>query len=42
MVLPERPPGTEGMSEAELVELVTRDAMIGTALVKPPARGARR
>lgn len=42
MVLPERPPGTEGMSEAELAELVTRDAMIGTALVEPPAAGARR
>lgn len=29
MVLPERPAGTSGMSESELVELVTRDAMIG-------------
>jgi nitrile hydratase len=29
MVLPERPAGTEGMSEAELAALVTRDAMIG-------------
>ncbi len=25
-----RPPGTEGMSEEQLAELVTRDAMIGT------------
>jgi nitrile hydratase len=33
LVLPERPPGTEGMSEDELAELVTRDAMIGTAEV---------
>ena len=33
LVLPERPPGTEGMSEDELAELVTRDAMIGTAKV---------
>ncbi len=29
MVLPERPAGTEGMSEEELVALVTRDAMLG-------------
>ena len=31
MVLPERPAGTEGKTEAELAALVTRDAMIGTA-----------
>src|ERR1044071_414999 len=31
MVLPERPAGTEGMSEPELAGLVTRDAMIGVA-----------
>ena len=31
MVLPERPAGTEGLSEDELAQLVTRDAMIGTA-----------
>jgi nitrile hydratase len=29
MVLPQRPPGTEGMDEDELREIVTRDAMIG-------------
>lgn len=29
MVLPQRPPGTAGMGEDELVDLVTRDAMIG-------------
>lgn len=29
MVLPQRPPGTEGMSEDELAELVSRNAMIG-------------
>jgi len=40
MVLPERPPGTESMSEAQLAELVTRDAMIGVANVS--ANGARR
>jgi len=33
MVLPERPPGTESMSEADLARLVTRDAMIGVAKV---------
>ena len=32
MVLPARPPGTEGMSEAELAQLVTRECLIGTAL----------
>jgi nitrile hydratase len=37
LVLPERPPGTDGLSEAELSELVTRDAMIGVA--KPSASG---
>ena len=34
MVLPERPAGTEGLSEQELAALVTRDSMIGVALVK--------
>ena len=38
LVLPERPAGTEGMTEAQLAELVTRDAMIGVATVA----GARR
>jgi nitrile hydratase len=37
LVLPERPPGTDGLSEAALSELVTRDAMIGVA--KPSAPG---
>ena len=36
LVLPERPEGTEGMSEAALVDLVTRDAMIGVAKVAAP------
>ena len=31
LVLPMQPPGTEGKSAAELAELVTRDAMVGTA-----------
>jgi nitrile hydratase len=34
MVLPERPSGTEQMSEEELAKLVTRDAMIGVAKVE--------
>jgi nitrile hydratase len=37
LVLPERPAGTEGWSEAELATLVTRDAMIGVGLAKVPA-----
>jgi nitrile hydratase subunit alpha len=36
MVLPERPVGTERLSEAELIPLVTRDAMIGVAEVEAP------
>jgi nitrile hydratase len=36
LVLPERPAGTSGMSEAQLAALVTRDAMIGVAKVSPP------
>ena len=31
MVLPRRPAGTEGLAEAELVPLITRDALIGVA-----------
>lgn len=37
LVIPERPPGTEGMEEEALAALVTRDAMIGTGLARPPA-----
>jgi nitrile hydratase len=40
LVLPERPAGIEGMSEDELAALVTRDAMVGTAKVKPPGAPA--
>ena len=39
LVLPERPAGTEGMSEAELAGLVTRDAMLGVAKVRSPGEG---
>ena len=38
LVLPERPPGTEGMNEDELAELVTRDAMIGVGRTRAPER----
>ena len=37
MVLPERPAGTEGLTEEKLAALVTRDAMIGVAKVGAPA-----
>jgi nitrile hydratase len=33
MVLPQRPAGTDGLDEAALADLVTRDGMIGTALL---------
>jgi nitrile hydratase len=39
LVLPERPAGTEKMTEQELAALVTRDAMIGVAKVAPPPGG---
>ena len=40
LVLPERPPGTEHMTEEELAALVTRDSMIGVAnVVAAPAGG---
>ncbi len=37
MVIPERPIGTEGMTEEDLAQLVTRDAMIGVANATAPA-----
>jgi nitrile hydratase len=36
LVLPERPSGSAGMSEAELASLVTRDSMIGVARARQP------
>lgn len=36
MVVPERPPGTEGLDAAQLAQLVTRDSMIGVARPQPP------
>jgi len=35
-VVPQRPAGTEGLSEAQLAELVTTESMIGVALVDAP------
>ena len=37
LVLPARPAGSEGLSEAELAALVTRDSMIGVAPAASPA-----
>jgi nitrile hydratase len=36
LVLPERPAGTERLTEEQLVPLVTRDAMVGVAKVAAP------
>ena len=41
LVLPERPAGTETMTEDQLAALVTRDAMIGVAEVVVPPTGVR-
>jgi nitrile hydratase len=41
LVLPERPAGTEKLSEEELAALVTRDSMIGVAKVASPAAGGK-
>ena len=38
MVLPERPAGTEDLSEEELSDLVTRDSMIGVGVAKPNSK----
>ena len=36
LVIPQRPSGSEGWSETQLAELVTRDSMIGTGLARSP------
>jgi len=36
LVIPQRPAGSERLDEAELADLVSRDAMIGTALARSP------
>jgi len=38
LVVPVRPEGTEGWSEAQLAGLVTRDSMIGTGVPQAPAQ----
>jgi nitrile hydratase len=37
IVIPQRPAGSDGLSEAELAALVTRDSMIGVAEPNTPA-----
>jgi nitrile hydratase len=37
MVLPLRPAGTDGWSQEQLAEIVTRDSMIGTSIVGTPS-----
>jgi nitrile hydratase subunit alpha len=41
LVVPMRPPGTEGWSEEQLTRLVTRDSMVGTGLALSPQEAAR-
>ena len=41
LVLPQRPNGTEDLTEEHLAAIVTRDAMIGVALVQGPPAGAK-
>ena len=36
LVLPQRPKGTDGMAEAALMDLISRDSMIGTRLASAP------
>ncbi|MGL4976360.1 MAG: nitrile hydratase subunit alpha, partial [Bosea sp. (in: a-proteobacteria)] len=40
LVVPQRPAGTDGWSEERLMELVTRNAMIGTEQAALPAEVA--
>lgn len=42
LVLPERPAGAEGLDEAALASLVTRDSMIGVGLPRTPNEGAKK
>jgi nitrile hydratase len=39
--MPERPAGTENLTEEALAALVTRDAMIGVAKVASPQGGPK-
>ncbi len=40
LVIPRRPEGTQGLDEAALAALVTRDSMIGTGLALSPGAAA--
>ena len=40
LVLPRRPAGTEGLDPAELADLVTRDSMVGTAVLPDVVPGS--
>ena len=40
LVIPQRPPGTDGLSEDELAKLVTRDSMVGAADALAPQLSA--
>lgn len=40
LVIPQRPPGSEGLDEEALAALVTRDSMIGTGLPRAPGATA--
>lgn len=40
LVIPQRPPGSDGLDEAALAALVTRDSMIGTGLPRSPGVSA--
>lgn len=42
LVVPRRPAGSEGLDEAALADLVTRDSMIGTGLALEPGQAAER
>jgi nitrile hydratase len=41
LVVPERPAGTEKLSEEQLAALVTRDSMVGVAKISVPPAGAK-
>lgn len=40
LVIPQRPPGCDGLDEAALAALVTRDSMIGTGMPRSPGVSA--
>jgi nitrile hydratase len=41
LVIPERPAGTEGLSQQELASLVTRDSMVGAEKLRAPTKARR-